>query len=188
MRHMTCALVSVLLILVVHDAAAAEETSRFGWWPFGRKASQQAMAADPSMPGTAASPPTATQPLGSVPTAGGTVTTSATMPTGTSVPMTPHEPLPQYSPPNSQDRRWMIESPLANITWPRIHMPEVSLPKPRLPRPQLWPRQSQVEDTRNAWVGKSLDPERPRPFRRPAPELVASPIAHVPPGIRPSMC
>jgi hypothetical protein len=58
----------------------------------------------------------------------------------------------------------MIQSPLANITWPRIHMPEVSLPRPRLPRPQLWPRQSQVEETRNAWVGKSLDPERPTPL------------------------
>jgi hypothetical protein len=78
--------------------------------------------------------------------------------------LTPHEPLPPYSPPETPERRWMIQSPLANVTWPRIHMPEVSLPRPRLPRPQLWPRQAQVEDTRNAWVGKSLDPERPTPL------------------------
>jgi hypothetical protein len=62
MRHMTRALVSVLLILVIHDAAAAEEASRFGWWPFGRKASQPAANAGASMAVAAAAAPDAAQP------------------------------------------------------------------------------------------------------------------------------
>jgi hypothetical protein len=59
----------------------------------------------------------------------------------------------------------MIESPLTKVSWPRIHMPEVSLPKPQLPRPQLWPRKAEVDEARNAWVGKSADPKRPSPLQ-----------------------
>jgi hypothetical protein len=40
-------------------------------------------------------------------------------------------------------------------------MPAMSLPRPRLP----WRREPVVEDTRNEWVGNSLDMERPSPLQ-----------------------
>jgi hypothetical protein len=164
MRYTARALVSVLLIAIHCETTAADEASRFAWWPFGSKATT-ASSGDGSMIPTATTPTDTAQPLGSMPTAGATVTTSATVPNMDSMPITPHEPLPQYSPATTPERRWMIQSPLANVTWPRIHMPEVSLPKPRLPRPQLWPQKAEVDDARNAWVAKSLDPERTSPLQ-----------------------
>ena len=59
----------------------------------------------------------------------------------------------------------MYESPTSKVSWPRIHMPEFSLPKPRLPRPQLWPREEQVNEARNAWVQENPDPSRPSPLQ-----------------------
>jgi hypothetical protein len=164
MQYTARALVSILFIASHCGVSAADEVSRFAWWPFGSKAAP-ASSGEGSMTATAASPAGTAQPLGSMPTAGTTVTTSATVPNGASMPIAPHEPLPQYSPPAASERRWMIQSPLASVTWPRIHMPEISLPKPRLPRPQLWLQESEVDEARNAWVGKSFDPERPSPLQ-----------------------
>jgi hypothetical protein len=44
-------------------------------------------------------------------------------------------------------------------------MPEFSLLKPQLPRPQLWPRDEQVNEARNAWVQENPDPDRPSPLQ-----------------------
>jgi hypothetical protein len=161
MRHIAGALVSILLIFGFNETAIADGGARFGWWPFGGKATQST-AADRAMP--TALPPSGAQPLGSVPAEGATVTTSAMMPQVPTAQVTPHEPLPSYSPPGEAERRWLPHSPFANLAWPQIHMPEMSLPRPRLPRPQFWPRKSAAEEVRNAWVGKSLEPAKPSPL------------------------
>ena len=59
----------------------------------------------------------------------------------------------QHSPPTGQQRSWTPESPLANVSRPRIHLPEMSLPKPRLPRPPWWSDEPQAAASRNAWRG-----------------------------------
>lgn len=54
----------------------------------------------------------------------------------------------------------MIRSPFARVSWPRIQLPEV-----HLPRPQLWPRKTEVDDVRNAWLGEDNEPARPSPLQ-----------------------
>jgi hypothetical protein len=89
----------------------------------------------------------------------------ATTPAGSSAAMPSQYPTTGYTTEPLPEQHWMLNSPLARVSWPRIHMPEVSLPKPKIPRPQIWPRKSQVDDARNAWVQKSPDPARPTPLQ-----------------------
>jgi len=71
-------------------------------------------------------------------------------------------PLPKYSGEEEPERRWMINSPLAKVSWPRVHMPE--LPKPRMP-PSPWPKKSEIDAARNSWVETNPDPLKPSPMQ-----------------------
>ncbi|HEY3391686.1 MAG TPA: hypothetical protein VGK58_03190 [Lacipirellulaceae bacterium] len=68
------------------------------------------------------------------------------------------------------EQHWMFKSPLARVSWPRIHMPEFSMRRPNLPRPNLprpqWPlTESQVDNTRNTWLQDGPEPARPTPLK-----------------------
>jgi hypothetical protein len=135
MRHSMRALLSVMLVgWCCCQTVAAESGSR--WWPFGGNRS-----ADVPQPSD--------------------VTPSVGMSAASGIEQ--QAPLPQYSSEVESERRWMIESPLAKVSWPRVHLPEV--PKPQLPTPRLWPKKSEVDAARNTWVEESPDPERPSPLQ-----------------------
>jgi len=141
MRHTTRALVGVLLFGWCCQATAAEQ-SGFRWWPFNRDRSEAAELTGNSLGG-----PSPAGPLAAMP---------------------PQQPssVPQYhSTEDVTERRWMLQSPLARVSWPRIHMPEVSIPRPRLPRPQFWPKRAEVDDARNAWMQNNPQPNRPSPLQ-----------------------
>jgi hypothetical protein len=57
------------------------------------------------------------------------------------------------------DRPPIVEWPFPRVIWPK--MPE--FPKPRLP--QVFPSESQIDETKNAWTGQSADPQRPSPLQ-----------------------
>jgi hypothetical protein len=136
MRH-TARVLLVLLAVAYCPAAMAAEQSGLRLWPFrGDRTDNSELTGNslaPKAPATATAGP------------------SATMPS--------QPPTTRYTD-ELPEQHWMLNSPLARVSWPRIHMPEVSLPKPKIPRPQIWPRKSQVDDARNAWVQKSPDPAR----------------------------
>ncbi|HEX2477610.1 MAG TPA: hypothetical protein VHK01_22830 [Lacipirellulaceae bacterium] len=141
MRH-TARVLLVLLAVAYCPAAMAAEQSGLRLWPFrGDRTDNSELTGNslaPKAPATATAGP------------------SATMPS--------QPPTTRYTD-ELPEQHWMLNSPLARVSWPRIHMPEVSLPKPKIPRPQIWPRKSQVDDARNAWVQKSPDPARPTPLQ-----------------------
>jgi hypothetical protein len=155
MRPTACALLTIIVIAAWGGPNANAEEASFWRWPFGRKAVSEPAAgpisAGPMNSLQPAAPPGAVSP--------GAVASGA--------PPSPYAqaPLSQGSNPPISAPHWMYESPTSRVSWPRIHMPEFSLPKPRLPRPQLWPRQEQVDEARNAWVQDSPDPSRPSPFQ-----------------------
>jgi hypothetical protein len=60
------------------------------------------------------------------------------------------------------ERRWMLESPLAKVSWPRIHLPE--MPKPKMP-PSPIPSRADIDRARNSWVEPSPDAARPSPLQ-----------------------
>jgi len=158
MRHTALALESVLLVACCCPAATAEE-SRVRWWPFGDQA-EATPAGDNSLP--AAWPQTGT------PSAGAHQAPSATVPSTTAPTTLPGSAAQHASATDDwseelPERRWMIQSPMAKISWPRIHLP--ALPKPHLPRPQFRPQRSEVDEARNAWVQKNPDPSRPSPLQ-----------------------
>jgi hypothetical protein len=159
MRQTARALLGVLLVAYHCDTVAAE--TRFRWWPFGAQSN-----APPAVSGTietpsskVAAPTTDSAPLAS--------TSAASVPAypSTATPLAQQEAFPELSPEPLSERHWMIESPLAKVSWPRFQMPQVSLPQPRLPRPQLWPRKSQVAEARNAWVETNDDTNHPSPLQ-----------------------
>ncbi|MEX0610653.1 MAG: hypothetical protein WD738_01910 [Pirellulales bacterium] len=134
MRHKVRALVGMLLIgLYFSDTATAQTRSR--WWPFG--------SSDTEEP----------QPSGGV--AGSGMSTPSRV--------EQQAPLPQQPAESEATQRWMIDSPRAKVSWPRIHLPEVR--KPNLPRPQVWPEKSEVEAARNAWVEKNPAASQPSPLQ-----------------------
>jgi hypothetical protein len=57
----------------------------------------------------------------------------------------------------------MISSPLAKISWPRVHMPE--LPKPQLPAAP-WQNKADANPSRNAWAEPAPELSKPSPVRR----------------------
>jgi hypothetical protein len=71
--------------------------------------------------------------------------------------------LPDYSSVDEPEPHWMISSPLAKVSWPRIHMPE--LPRPKLP-PSPWAKEPEANPNRNAWAEPGPDPIKPSPMRR----------------------
>jgi hypothetical protein len=83
--------------------------------------------------------------------------TAATAAPPTAQPTTPSQLSAEQEP----EQSWMIDSPLAKVSWPRLHMPE--MPKPVLPRP--WPKRSEVEAARNAWVEENPQEEQPSPLQ-----------------------
>jgi hypothetical protein len=91
------------------------------------------------------------------------VAPSAAAPTTGAVAPNEQGPLTDYSSEEMPERRWMFQSPLTRVSWPRIHMPE--MPKPRLPRPNLWPEKTDVDEARNAWVHPGPEPSRPSPLQ-----------------------
>jgi hypothetical protein len=113
--------------------ATAEES---GWWPFGRD--RETVASEPS------------------PAANGSGISSP-------APAQQQAALPQYSDTGEPERQWMIQSPFANVSWPRVHMPE--LPKPKFPTARLLPDKTEVDAAKNAWVEKSPEPKEPSPLQ-----------------------
>jgi len=177
MRHTTRAFESVLLVACCCSATVAEQP-RSHWWPFGQKTETAAAQDDPfpaewsqtSTPSTSADQAPASS-------AGASKTNSSTSYPATAYPSTPYpsadtqptgtivqqdqDASSDYSADEYAERRWMFQSPLTRISWPRIHIPTM----PRLPRPQLWPRKNEVDEARNAWVQTSPDPARPSPLQ-----------------------
>jgi hypothetical protein len=147
MRRIACVLLGLLLSVCCAKASAAEE-SRFRLWPFGRD-----RANNRELTGNSLSP---------LPSATATPNSAAAMPFQTATGSLSTEAMPE--------QRWMLKSPLARVSWPRIHMPEFSMRPPKLPRPNLprpqWPStESQVDDTRNTWMHDGPEPARPTPLR-----------------------
>ena len=133
MRHSLRALISGLLIGACFCNAATAESGS-RWWPFGKRDTEQAEPA-----ASAADP-------------------------GTKPPSSVEQPAaPPDSAEGEPDERWMIDSPLAKVSWPRLHLPK--MPKPNLPRPQLWPKKSDVETARNAWVEQNPEAVQPSPLQ-----------------------
>jgi hypothetical protein len=134
MQHRLSAVIGVLLIgACCGDAAAAESGSR--WWPFGHSSSEASLsAADLSGPNRRA-PSRAGQ----------------------------QAPSSQSSAADEPTERWMIDSPLTKVSWPRFHMPEV--PTPHLPRPQLWPKKADANAARNAWLEPEPGTKQPSPLQ-----------------------
>jgi hypothetical protein len=131
MRHTVRALVGLVLVGCCSCPATAAESGR-RFWPFGREAGVSTPPAAPSASGVMAPPPAQQQ-----------------------------QPVTPQASSAEPERRWMIESPLAKISWPRVHLPE--LPRPQMP--QLWPKKSEVDDARNAWVDKTPNPNRLSPLQ-----------------------
>lgn len=150
MRHAWQVVAIVATVSVWSFANAKAEEARSRWWPFG---ANSADAAAPS-PGTS----TAMQGL---PSSGGAAA---------AVPATSESPMPSIAGPSrgaastgmplEEEPSWMIRSPFARVSWPRIQLPEVHLPRPR-----LWPQKAEVDDVRNAWVGQEDEPARPSPLQ-----------------------
>lgn len=159
MRLKARALIGVLLVACSGPAASAEE-SRARWWPFGDK--EAAPTADTSLPGSGSASATApSSVMTAQPTSPAVAPKTSTPAVGTGAPLE-HVPLPEYTE-ELPERRWMFQSPLTRVSWPRIHMPE--MPKPSLPRPKLWPEKSEVDEARNAWAQASPDAARPSPLQ-----------------------
>ena len=121
MRHRLNSVIGVLLIgSCLCEAATAQSGSR--WWPFGRSAAEDSL------------PPA----------------DAAVAPTSTPGQAGEQAPPSQYTPADETVQKWMIDSPLAKVSWPRFHLPEV--PKPHLPGAQLWPKKSTADADHNAWL------------------------------------
>jgi hypothetical protein len=142
MRHIACVLLGLLLSAICCSSASAEE-SRFRFWPFSRD-----RANDVELTGNSLSPNS------SAPTA---ASSAAVMPSQTAT--------GSYSNATMPEQRWMIQSPMSRVSWPRIHMPEFSMPRSTVARPQWWSQKPPVEDSRNTWVQKSAEPPRTSPLQ-----------------------
>jgi hypothetical protein len=143
MRHTARVLLGLLLAACCCPAATAAEQSGLRLWPFrGDRADDSPLTGNSLAPKTPAN-------------------TTA----GTSAAMSSQLPTTSYTTDALPEQHWMFQSPLARVSWPRIHMPEFSFPKPNLPRPHFGPRKSEVDDARNSWVQKSPDPARPTPLQ-----------------------
>jgi hypothetical protein len=158
MRHTACALLGVVVVLCCCQARAAEEP-RFRWWPFGGDKAEETAPVETATP--AQLPSTAGQASLNEQPATSSFAQPAAAPSNTTTQPPEQAPLTDYSSDELPERRWMFESPMAKVSWPRIHLPEM----PRLPRPQFLPPKSEVDEARNAWVQENPDPGRPSPLQ-----------------------
>ncbi len=140
MRHAARRMLGVCLVVgcCSHNVRAEESKSR--WWPFG--GDDKVQAAEPTTTAPVVPPPI----VASTPSQGST-----------------EAELPDVGP--VKDRPWMIESPLAKVSWPELRMPKMAIPKPQMPRPSFWSADSQAEDKKNSWVEKAPDPASPSPLQ-----------------------
>lgn len=155
MRHSMRALFALMLVGWICDPMMAAESSR-KWWHFG-----QGRKADATLPPQSAPPTTApTQGMSPQTTPSQVSPASATMVSTTiDQPSTLPGDLEEVQP----EPHWMINSPLAKVSWPRLAMPE--LPKPALPA-SPWSDDAEVNPNRNAWAEPSPEPLKPSPIRR----------------------
>jgi hypothetical protein len=109
---------------------AAESGSK--WWPFGQS----------SATGSA---PTATTPGAE---------TLPSVATDQSTTVAQYPPAPEAE----TDQHWMISSPFAKVSWPRLQMPKLHMP------PSPFPAKSELDAAKNSWVEKSPDPAKPSPL------------------------
>jgi hypothetical protein len=124
------ALVGVMLVgWSCCHSLAAESGSK--WWPFGRSKNEQAVA------------PSTTAPQEE------TVRRADTDPTSS---FEQHLTTPEST--VETEQRWMFNSPMAKVSWPRFHMPE--LPKPSLP-PSPFASRMEADPNRNSWVDKPAE-------------------------------
>lgn len=134
MRHRLSVVVGVLL-LGACSCDAATAQSGSRWWPFGHS-----------------------ETVRSLPSAD-----AADSPTSTSTEIEQQAPSSQYTS-AEEPERWMIDSSLAKVSWPRFHLPE--MPKPHLAGVQFWPKKSKSDADRNAWLA-------PAPGSKPSSPLQA---------------
>jgi hypothetical protein len=117
---------------------AQEQEKRSGLWIFGQKAEiKVATPADVSSSAVASD-----------------ATASAT--TTTSAPQIPAPPTPATP---EEERRWMLNSPTAKMSWPRLQAPKLKMP------PSPFPSREDLDRARNSWVEKSPDPAKPSPLQ-----------------------
>lgn len=147
MRHSLRVLLSVSIIAA--GQAARGEESRWKWWPFSSGVEDTVPAPSSSTAAAAGPQHLAEHTPAASPTTNERVASAAEAPLA-DYPVTS---APSDSPP-------LADTPFPKFTWPK---PPVTIPRPQLP--QLWPNRHQVDDTRNAWVGKSIEPERPSPLQ-----------------------
>jgi hypothetical protein len=133
MRHSMRALIGGLVLGACLGDTAAADSDR-PWWPFGRG------SADAAAPSAEASPEQLPE------------TSVAADQAPSTAPLAEDEPA----------QRWMIDSPLTKVSWPRLQFPEVA--KSPLPRP--WPKKSEAAAPRNAWAEEPpITPEPTSPMQ-----------------------
>jgi hypothetical protein len=118
------------------------------WWQFG-----QGQQADVTATPQAAPMNRATSQPWNAPEAGA-VTTPIDQPSTLDQPLDADQPEPH----------WMLSSPLAKVSWPRLHMPEV--PKPKMPAAPF-SNNAMPTTNKNAWaVPNAQPPLKPSPMQR----------------------
>jgi hypothetical protein len=148
MRPTRLAMVVVLLVGTCSvGRAKAEGESR--WWPFGGKKTIEATdlpPADPPEESTLATP-------------------SQKEPAAPPSQIEPAAPQAEIMAPDEEesDEHWMIDSPLAKVSWPSFHLPK--MPKPKMPMAQARPKKSEVESDRNSWAEDDITPMRSSPWQ-----------------------
>jgi hypothetical protein len=130
MRPIFLALLVVLLIESSSSRMATAEQAS-SWWPFGRANDEQSSPFD-AAEGAAVAPDTEMDQPEMTPDPGSA------------------EP----------EARWMIDSPFAKVSWPRLHMPEISRP----PMPRFLAKRTEVDAQHNAWMEQEPDVTPPSPW------------------------
>lgn len=141
----TIALVGIILVGSFCHEAVGDETGN-KWWPFGQE--DEAELASPF--GSPQSAVTTAPPVAS----------DSFAASGPPAMASEQSPLPPLTPDEESEQSWMIKSPFANVSWPRLRMPE--MPKPS------WsssPRESEAEAPRNTWMERTPEPPKPSPLQ-----------------------
>jgi hypothetical protein len=121
MRHRLSAIIGILLIgSCLNGVARAQADAR--WWPFGRSEGSEAQPEDAVFEPAASTP----NHVGAQP------------------------PSTQYLPEEEPEQRWMIDSRLGKVSWPRLHVPQMP-----------WSERAEADETRNTWAHH--DPARQQP-------------------------
>jgi hypothetical protein len=117
---------------------AQEQEKKSGFWIFGQKAEiKVATPADVSSSAVATDT-----------SAAATASTTAPQTAAAQTPTTPEE-----------EQRWMLNSPTAKTSWPRLRAPKLTMPPSPLPSREEWAK------ARNSWVEKSPEPAKPSPLQ-----------------------